>query len=330
VQVADRWHLVDNLADALEKFLLHKGTLLKDVSVALVAAAAEPAEGGRPAEEVYQGKRRCPQPRLWEQRMEEDSARRVARRRATYDQVHASYAKGATPMDIARLVGVSRTTVYRYLQGSLPQRPRRASRGQRRVLEPWEPYLLQRWEDGCRTATVLWREIRDKGFAHSITCVQRFCALLRLEGPPPRTLRRARSPYTSVRGPSARQVATLFLQRAERRTAEQVTYLEHVRQADVAIAAADALTQDFLRLVRERQGERLDDWIETAAGSEVAEVRRFAVGLRDDYEAVQAGLTLVHSNGQTEGFVNKLKLTKRSMYGRGRFDLLRQRVLHAA
>ncbi len=144
--------------------------------------------------------------------MDEDSARRVAKRRATYDQVHALYAKGAMPMDIARMVGVSRTTVYRYLQGGPPWRPRRMSRGQRRVLEPWEPYLLQLWEDGCRTATVLWREIRDKRFAHSVTCVQRFCALLRLEGPPPRELRRARSPYTSVHGPSARQVAALFLQ----------------------------------------------------------------------------------------------------------------------
>jgi len=330
VQVADRWHLVDNLADALEKFLLHKGMQLKEAASALVAAAAEPGEGGVLTKEVYQGKRRLPQPRLWEQRMEEDSARRVAVRRAMYDQVHALYAKGTTPMDIARMTGVSRTTVYRYLQGGPPQRPRRASRSRRRVLEPWEPYLLQRWEDGCRTTTVLWREIRDKGFAHSITCVHRFCALLRLEGPPPRKLRRARSPYTSVRGPSARQVAALFLQRAERRTTEQVTYLEHIRQADASIAAADALTQDFLLMVRERQGERLDTWIEAAAGSEVAEVRRFALGLRDDDAAVRAGLTLVHSNGQTEGFINKLKLTKRSMYGRGKFDLLRQRVLHAA
>lgn len=233
-------------------------------------------------------------------------------------------------MDIARMTGVSRNTVYRYVQGGPPQRPRRASRSRRRALEPWEPYLLQRWEDGCRTTTVLWREIRDKGFAHSITCVQRFCALLRLEGPPPRKLRRARSPYTSVRGPSARQVAALFLQRAERRSPEQVSYLQHVRQADASIAAADALTQDFLLMVRERQGERLDAWIEAAAESEVAEVRRFALGLRADDAAVRAGLTLVQSNGQTEGFINKLKLTKRSMYGRGKFDLLLQRVLHAA
>jgi transposase len=71
-------------------------------------------------------------------------------------------------------------------------------------------------------------------------------------------------------------------------------------------------------------------WIEATAGSDIAALRRFARSLQDHYEAVKAGLSLAHSNGQTEGFVNKLKLTKRTMYGRGRFDLLRQRVLHAA
>jgi len=45
---------------------------------------------------------------------------------------------------------------------------------------------------------------------------------------------------------------------------------------------------------------------------------------------VYAGLTLNYSNGQTEGQINRLKLVKRAMYGRGKFDLLRQRVLHAA
>jgi transposase len=120
------------------------------------------------------------------------------------------------------------------------------------------------------------------------------------------------------------------LQRPERRTTEQVAYLEHLCQADPSIAAANALTQGFLHMVRERQGKRLDAWIETAVGGAIAEVRRFALGLRDDHEAVRAGLTLAHSNGQTEGLINKLKLTKRSLYGRGKADLLLQRLLRAA
>ena len=67
--VADRWHVVDNLAEALEKFLLHKSPSLKEAAAALAATVTDPTDGGRPpADEVYRGKRRTPQPRLWEQR----------------------------------------------------------------------------------------------------------------------------------------------------------------------------------------------------------------------------------------------------------------------
>jgi len=125
-------------------------------------------------------------------------------------------------------------------------------------------------------------------------------------------------------------VTSLLLQRAERRTVEQVDDWECLRQSDAEITQADALVQDFLSMVRERQGARLDTWIEATAESGIARIGRFALGLQKDIHAVRAGLTLIHSNGQTEGFINKLKLTKRSMYGRGHVDLLGQRLLHAS
>ncbi|MBI3460498.1 transposase, partial [Candidatus Acetothermia bacterium] len=53
-----------------------------------------------------------------------------------------------------------------------------------------------------------------------------------------------------------------------------------------------------------------------------------ALGLRQDYRAVRAAVRLEWSNGQTEGQVNRLKLLKRQMYGRAKFDLLRLRFLH--
>ncbi|MCA1667977.1 MAG: transposase [Thermomicrobia bacterium] len=76
---------------------------------------------------------------------------------------------------------------------------------------------------------------------------------------------RARSPFTSVRGPTARRVASLFVQRPEEYTDEQAAYLAQLCQSDAAIATAHRLTKDFLDMVRERHGERLDEWIETAA-----------------------------------------------------------------
>jgi transposase len=89
------------------------------------------------------------------------------------------------------------------------------------------------------------------------------------------------------------------------------------------------LVQEFFRLVRARQGTQLDSWLASVEASGISELQRFANGLERDKAAVLAGLTLVHSNGQVEGQVTRIKLIKRMMFGRAGFALLRQRVLHA-
>ena len=81
-------------------------------------------------------------------------------------------------------------------------------------------------------------------------------------------------------------------------------------------------------MIRERQANQLDAWLDDAQASALPDLRNFAVGLRRDYAADQAGLSLPWSQGQVEGQVNRLKMIKRSMYGRGNLDLLRRRVLH--
>ena len=66
------------------------------------------------------------------------------------------------------------------------------------------------------------------------------------------------------------------------------------------------------------------------SGRDRRELAALAVKLLQDTEAAVAAMVLPHSRGQTEGRVNKPKLVKRSMYGRGKFDLLRQRMLYEA
>ena len=229
---------------------------------------------------------------LWCQRAEEASLDYHRQRVAAYEAVHALRAKGADVADIARTVGISRQTAYHYLSMSTaPARRRRRFERRDRVLDPYEDYLRRRWSEGCHNGMQLWREIRAQGFAYSSSPVSRFVAHLR-QDPSLRPARRVRSALTSVRGPYARQ--------------------------------------DFATMLRQREGERLDAWTETAAQSGSDDLKRFALGLRDDYAAVQAGLTLEYSTGQVEGQVHRLKLVRRSMYGRGRFDLLERRVLPAA
>jgi transposase len=104
--------------------------------------------------------------------------------------------------------------------------------------------------------------------------------------------------------------------------------LETFCQASPRLKQAYDLVQDFMQMLRKREGYRLDAWLEQVAKSELAELQTFAAGVEKDKAAVKAGLTWP-VNGQVEGQVTRLKLIKRTMYGRAGFPLLRQRVLHA-
>jgi transposase len=329
IQVADRFHLLCNVGEALEKFLLHKRAQLKEAAQATATALAPPPIAPAAAEETYPGKHTSTRPQLWQQRAEEASRTKHERYVTAYAAVHTLHANGADIADIARTVGMSRRTVYRYLSLDGPperKRPIRAPRPERRA---WETYIVGRWNAGCHNGRRLWREARAAGYKCAERNVARFVAQLRREGPqrhPPST---SSGVVMRVHGPSARHVSLLFLRRSTSLTKAQATYLEHLCQRDAVVETAYTLAQAFAHMMRAREGAHLDTWIESTNERGVPEVRRFALGLMGDLAAVKAGLTLEYSNGQTEGQVNRLKLVKRTMYGRAKFDLLCQRVLHA-
>ncbi|MGW2207614.1 transposase [Streptomyces sp. NPDC001774] len=79
-------------------------------------------------------------------------------------------------------------------------------------------------------------------------------------------------------------------------------------------------------LVNRRGQENLEGWVRSAENSPLPELRGFATGLRRDWAAVQAGLTLHWNSGMVEGHVNRIKMIKRQMFGRAKPDLLRKRI----
>jgi transposase len=323
--VADRFHLLKNLVEVLEAYFPRHRSILKDAAVAVAEERAPPTPTVPSQDEMYRGKRASPQ--NWKHRLEEASLQRHADHVAACEQVHALREKGMAIAEIARQVGVARKTVYVYLRMPHPPERKRPMRNPKeRVLAPYEPYLLKRWEEGCHNGLQLWRELVEQGYRYSRGSVARFVAQLRQDGPRAAT----RAAIASAPGPPARRVAFLVVQRPQQLDDEEALFLTHLRARDDEIKTVCQLSQDFAQMLRDRKGDRLAGWIEEASGSGVGELERFAAGLRADEAAVQAGLTLIWSNAQVEGHVNRLKLIKRAMYGRGNFDLLRQRVLHAA
>ena len=176
----------------------------------------------------------------------------------------------------------------------------------------------------------LWRELRARGYAHSARTVSRFLTRLRRASAAGWAPETQTSSYTRPQGPSARAVSFTWVCPATKRAQDAQLYLDHLTQADPAIAQAYTLSQAFLALVRERRGDALEAWMPEATASGIAALARFAQGLQADLVAVKAGLTLRWSNGPVEGHVNRLKLLKRQGYGRAAVGLLRQRVIQAA
>ena len=103
---------------------------------------------------------------------------------------------------------------------------------------------------------------------------------------------------------------------------EEQENLRQLRQASPHLEVTYQLVDEFLHMVRERTGEQLDFWLNKVETSHLPAFHTFVTGVQQDKEAVLAGLTLPWSTGPVEGQVNRLKLIKRSMYGRAEFDLL--------
>lgn len=321
-QIADRWHLLKNLTELLERILAN---LRSELSRFLVQSS-DPNE---------------PTVRRIEKRSKNEQLLRKARRAqrmARYKEVRTLYAQGIKIKRIAQQLKMSRMTVRQFVKAETY--PERAPRSRAGALTPFEPYLRQRWKEGCRNALQLWREVCTKGYrGKTHRQVAKWVKLRREE--PKRYSHMSKRATASVAPlpvianptgasqvivPSAKRLAWLLVKDQEQLDEKENVLLGPLLQHS-AVAKCYALGQQFTKMVRYQLSKKLPAWLKACRDSGIAEFASFADGIKSDCSAIRAALTLEWSNGQLEGQVNRLKLLKRQMYGRANFDLLRIRVL---
>jgi transposase len=324
-QVADRFHLLQNLREALDQVFITHSQALDAVNV-LVHQQPVPLPDGTMAVPVP--------PHAISLPAQQRAVQRQARRQALHTQVWALHRDGWTARAIAQHVGMGLRTVQRDLQSAtFAGRKRRSDHGES-VLNPYKPYLLERWNAGCYTAMRLFCDLRQRGYAGSYGVVAAYARRLRqAQGLPPGH-RCPRQHLPAVAEPpcqplTPRRATWLVLRRAAKRTEAEAQQLIQLHAQAAEVAEAIDLAQDFATLVRQRQPAQLDPWLQRATASAVDAVRRFATGLYEDYEAVKAGVTLPWSSGPVEGHINRLKMLKRQMFGRAHLDLLSHRFVRA-
>jgi transposase len=299
VQVADRWHLLCNMSEALR-------TALEPHRHVMTEAARAGHDPGSTGSHTVAQVPAAPAGTTQQQNRE--------RRQDLYEQMKTMIDGGVSQSAAARKLGISLRTVQRWIQAGVF--PERTTRCYPHSVGPYADYLDQRLHQGCRNISKLWRELRQQGYRGQLSSVWHWLQKHRGEGKLEAYATRRRPRVHS----SSRHTAWQIL----KETASAKPYLDELYRASPEIAQLAYLGKEFFRILRNCDLVAWPRWLEDAQHTALS---RFVSGLIRDREAVEAALHLPWSNGPVEGQVHRLKLIKRQMYGRASFDLLRLRVL---
>jgi transposase len=302
VQVADRFHLWQNLAKAVERCVAaHRACLAEP---ALEPAGEEPAPQAAPVTER-------PEP----------AGKYADRARRHHALVHELLDQGRGLREIARHLGWGLHTVQRYARAATWQEladgrwqgPRPSK------LDPFKPYLDQRTGEGRGNGAQLFREIRERGYAGSYSVVRGYLG----------QRRPAREPLPGA-PPTVRDVTGWLTRRPDSLTEDDRPRLKAVLDRCPELHAASAQVRTFAAMLTQLTGQDLPQWISNARTTGLPGISSFARGLEQDLDAVTQGLTTRWNSGPVEGRVNHIKMIKRQMFGRAGLPLLRKRVLLTA
>jgi transposase len=161
-----RFHLLQNLAEVLERFLGTQSKALKAVDLAYHRELGKTFVTTPPKKP----------PTIQQQRAQQRRERRLNQ----YEAIHKLRQQGVTVLDIAHHLGMGERTVFRYLAApSFPEwqpHPRRPSKS---LLSPYKPYLLAQWNAGQRQTKRLFAQIQQQGYKGSYMTVTRYTHQLR-------------------------------------------------------------------------------------------------------------------------------------------------------
>ncbi|MFF3160006.1 transposase [Streptomyces sp. NPDC057910] len=297
VQTTDRWHVWNNLCEAIEKGVTaHRACL--------AASAGEPEADPDRAGEVQ-----LPE------------GARAAAVRQRYADVHALSDRGIGIGRICDRLHLDPKTLRRYARAATVEELLTQPRLGRRALTRYVPYLNQRWNEGCTDSGRLFRELQELGYRGSDRSVRRWLEPLRSAGAPP-----ARIPEA----PTVRQVTAWLTRHPDSLIDQETLRLTRVLEHCPKLADTAERVRDFAKMMTQLEGDRLLIRLDAADQAALPALRGFARNLRNDLPAVVQGLSTRWNSGIVEGRVTDIKAIKRQMAGRSAFRLLRKRVLLVA
>jgi transposase len=308
-QVADRFHLIQNLRSAIEEQMSLSGRA-SGRAILSEDAIVDAATHRRRARLAHRQSRQ-----------------------EIFEMLHALRQEGLSYSEIARRTGYERRSIAKWLAFKAPPDRRRAALN---PTSPWyfEVFLAKCWKDGNRCGRHLFHDVKQRGYTGSFANLERLLGAWRraergqANDVPPTVLN-----LEPVRDPDTGHAispviaAALCMKPRGLLTPRQARKVDALKLASDDFAEMRRLAMRFNGILRSKKSEALDVWIDDAIDSDLIPIMRFARVLRRDIDAVNNAIELPWSNAQAEGQINRLKTLKRAMYGRAGPGLLRARML---
>jgi transposase len=321
-QVADRFHLIQNLQQAVQTELACQRAHLTIPAEEF----ARPSETKEAAVAIARLRRVRPN-------RSQDEVRRQRRQQKLelFQLVKSLRARGLKVIDIMRQAGISRGLADKWLR--LEECPPRAKRtSPPGMAEDFREELWARWEQGQQEGKQLFAEMRERGYVGSYASLMRFLAPWRAarDG-----VSRASRPNATIHPGAIRHISprlgvALLSKPKSELNAKQSEMVAILKRRCPGFTTMRHLLLSFHSILRGGKVSSLRRWAAKAKSSGIDRIMRFVRQLRKDWEAVKNAVEQVWSNGPTEGHINRLKTLKRGMYGRAGVELLRARLLPLA
>ena len=308
IQVADRFHLWQNLCDAVEKTVIACRADLRepapepgDPEPAGPAATSPPKRPGLPGQDP-------------------GNSRLAIRARERHAAIHDLLAQGKNYTQVCQTLGLARHTVRKFARAATAEQVITGPSPRSSSIDRFAPYLQERWNQGCTDAAQLFTEIQAQGYSGSKRSARRYLQPLRAA---------LTAPVIPPPPPTVREVTRWITSHPDHLTDDQTARLSQVktRSVQLRLSATAGHVTAFAEMMTGRHGERLPAWLAAVDLDDLPHLHSFTRGIRRDQAAVTNGLTLAHSSGAVEGNVCRIKALKRQMFGRANLDLLRKRIL---
>lgn len=238
VQVADRWHLMENASRA---FLDAVRKSMRQTRTVIGATTIDPALLTAAERLQYEG---------------------YLRREETNAAILALSKNGIPIKQIVRQTGHSRKLVRQVIRGERTDvfRTRQSS------LDLHLPWLDDQWASGCRNGAELWRRLKSRGFRGSLRVISEWAT------------RRRRAERADARNlqriPSARTIARLMTVGRDVLTKAETVTVAAIEAGVPTLVEAREIIAEFHLMIRRKTEAGLIPWIERAHASRLIRQRR--------------------------------------------------------